>query len=82
MLAGGVLLRAMPTFTLETPVDLSGTRVLLCAGRRDPIVRVDQSLELQGTFAKCGADVAVHWHDGGHELGQDDVDAAREWLLL
>jgi phospholipase/carboxylesterase len=82
VLAGGVLLRAMPTFTLEPPVDLTGTRVLLCAGRRDPIVRVDQSLELQGTFAKCGADVKVHWHDGGHELGQDDVNAAQEWLLL
>jgi predicted esterase len=81
VLAGGMLLRAMPTFTLETPVDLTGSRVLLCAGRRDPIVRVEQSLELHGIFAACGADVATHWHDGGHELGQDDVNAAQQWLL-
>ena len=80
VIGGGVLLRAMPTFALDTPVDLSGSRVLLCAGRRDPIVRVDQSLELQGMLAASGADVSVHWHDGGHELGQDDIAAAQRWL--
>jgi predicted esterase len=80
ILAGGVLLRAMPTLALAAPVDLSGTSILLCAGRRDPIVSVEQSLELQGTFASCGADVAVHWHNGGHELGQDDLTAAQKWI--
>ena len=82
ILAGGVLLRAMPTFQLAEPVDLAGSHVLLCAARRDSIVSMEQSLELQGIFAMCGADVSVHWHNGGHELGQDDVTAAQQWLSL
>jgi predicted esterase len=24
--------------------------------------------------------VFLHWHNGGHELGQDDVDAAKLWI--
>jgi predicted esterase len=82
ILAGGVLLRAMPTFTLDAPVDLAGLRVLLCAGRRDPIIRPEQSTELQEMFKACGADVSMHWHNGGHELGQDDITAAQQWLTV
>jgi predicted esterase len=31
-------------------------------------------------FKAGGAEVAMNWHQGGHELGIDDVDAARLWL--
>jgi predicted esterase len=27
-----------------------------------------------------GADVNVCWHESGHELGAEDVDASRAWL--
>jgi hypothetical protein len=25
--------------------------------------------------------VTTHWHPGGHELGADDVAAAKDWLF-
>jgi predicted esterase len=82
ILAGGVLLRAMPTLPIDSCIDLTGSRVLLCAGRRDPIARPDHARALHDTFTKCGADVEMHWHEGGHELGQDDLTAAQQWLQL
>ncbi|HYP08966.1 MAG TPA: alpha/beta hydrolase [Bryobacteraceae bacterium] len=80
VLAGGVLLRAMPTMQIEEKPDLAGVPVLLAAGRRDPIVRVEQSLALQEMFEACGAELSLHWHEGGHELGADDVAVASRWL--
>jgi predicted esterase len=35
---------------------------------------------LQELLTSFGADVEVYWHPGGHELGQDDIAAARTWL--
>ena len=31
-------------------------------------------------FENGGADVTLFWHRGGHELGEDDVEAAKTWL--
>jgi predicted esterase len=31
-------------------------------------------------FTSFGADTEMYWHRGGHELGQDDIDAAQQWL--
>jgi predicted esterase len=27
-----------------------------------------------------GADVTISWHQGGRELGEDDIQAAKYWL--
>jgi hypothetical protein len=32
-------------------------------------------------FRFGGADVVVHWHNGGHELGQDEREAAKSWIV-
>ena len=31
-------------------------------------------------FSGAGANVAMHKHPGGHELGNDDVAAAQTWI--
>jgi predicted esterase len=31
-------------------------------------------------FESGGADVSISWHRGGHELGADDIEAAKAWL--
>jgi predicted esterase len=31
-------------------------------------------------FESGGAAVTLSWHEGGHELGDDDVEAAKRWL--
>lgn len=80
LLAGAVLFRPMTPFVPDQPPDLNGTRVLLAAGNRDPIVPSSQTEQLAQILNGAGAIVSFHWHPGGHELGQDDIDAAQRWL--
>jgi phospholipase/carboxylesterase/glyoxalase family protein len=80
LLSGGVLLRVMVPFVPESAPALSGTKVLLAAGRQDPIIPPSGTMQLSDILTAAGADVTLHWHDGGHELGEDDIEVAREWL--
>lgn len=80
VLAGAVLLRPMVPFAMESPPDLRGMPVFLGAGKRDRIVPREHIGALTRMFESGGANVSVYWHEGGHELGQDDLAAARDWL--
>jgi len=80
LLSAAVLFRPMVPFRPQIAPDLNGTPVLLAAARRDQIVNPQQTSELSQIFTAAGARVTIHWHPGGHELGSDDVDAAKEWL--
>lgn len=79
-LAAAVLFRAMLPFTPDIIRDLSNLSVFIGAGDRDPIVPRGQPEELAATFERGGAHVALWWHRGGHELGADDIEAAKAWL--
>ena len=81
LLAGAVLFRAMVPFTPDLPPDLRRARVLLGSGKRDPIVPPENVERLSALLASFGAEVELYWHEGGHELGQDDLASARSWLL-
>jgi predicted esterase len=79
-LAGAVLLRAMvPLRPAELPV-LSGRRILLSAGVRDPFVPREQVESLARTLRSAGADITLAWQEADHGLTGADVDAAREWF--
>ncbi|MBX6364110.1 MAG: alpha/beta hydrolase [Gemmatimonadetes bacterium] len=80
LLDGAILLRPMVPFVPTAPPDLAGARVFIGAGRRDPMVPVAETERLAAMLGDAGADVAVHWHSGGHELGSDDVEEAKRWL--
>jgi phospholipase/carboxylesterase/glyoxalase family protein len=80
LLRAAVLFRAMVPFTLETQPDLAGVRILMTAGLKDSIVPITNTRQLADIFEAAGAEVSTHWHDGGHELGLDDVEAATQWL--
>jgi predicted esterase len=79
-LAGAALVRAMVPYQPDTVPDLSGKRVLLLAGRRDPYSGGAATETLAGLFRKGGAQVDVQVAEAGHELAQADVAAARGWL--
>lgn len=79
-LAAAVLFRAMVPLTPETPPALAGVRVLIGAGRSDPLVPRSEVERLAGLLTTAGAEVAVHWEPGGHQLTPGDVTAARAWL--
>jgi predicted esterase len=80
LLAGAVLFRPMVPFEPEAAVDLRNVPVLLAAARNDQIVRPDETTRLARILSTAGAGVTTHWHAGGHELGHDDVAAAKDWL--
>src|SRR4029077_10339185 len=79
-LAAAVLLRVMVPFTPDIIRDFSHLSIFIDAGERDPIVPRSQPEELGETFESGGAKVTLFWHRGGHELGADDVIAAKTWL--
>jgi phospholipase/carboxylesterase len=80
-LSGGLLLRPMVPLVPDPLPDLAGVRVLIAAGRRDPIVPPAQSQALGDLLKRAGADVALNWSNGGHGLVQDDLAAAERWMM-
>jgi phospholipase/carboxylesterase/glyoxalase family protein len=79
-LKGAVLFRPMVPFEPEIVRDFSRLSILIGAGRNDRIVGPDAPQQLAAILDSGGADVSMFWHEGGHELGQDDVNAATVWL--
>ncbi len=63
------------------PADFSGRSVLLTAGRRDPMAPAAMTQALHDHFAANGADTRLFWHEGGHELRQEELLAARDFLV-
>ena len=78
--AAAVLFRAMLPFVPDLIRDFSHLSVFLGAGRLDPIVPSGHVEELASIFESGGADVTISWRQGGHELGEDDIRAAKTWL--
>ncbi len=80
LLSGAALLHAMLPFQPESVPDLSGKPVLLTAGRHDSMVPSDQAEQLAQIYRGAGAQVTLEWMPGGHELTQQEVQAATDWL--
>jgi predicted esterase len=79
--ATAVLFRAQIPFTPEIIRNFADLSVFIAGGTRDTIVRRDQTEQLAAVLESGGADVSLFWHRGGHELGHDDIAAAKAWLL-
>lgn len=80
LLSTAVLLRPMVPLVPDVAPDLAGARVFAAAGRRDPIVPVAESERLAALLRGYGATVDLHWSDGGHELANAEIAAARTWV--
>jgi len=79
-LAATILFRAMVPLIPESQPELSSVRVWIGAGSIDPIVPASETKQLAELLRGAGADVTIRFFRGGHELTNEDVDAAREWL--
>lgn len=75
-----VLLSPMLPFEPTSTPSLGETSVFIGAGRNDPIVPAAQVDRLAELLRSGGAQVAVHWHVGGHTITKDELEAARTWL--
>lgn len=80
LLSGAILFRPMIPLRPPALPSLRDVPVLLAAGQTDQIVAPEHTAELAQMLDAAGARVSIHWHKGGHELGQDDMLAAKRWL--
>lgn len=75
-----VLLHPLIPFAPAPQPGLASKRVLITAGRRDPMSSVAATEALRDYFVANGTEVELVWHEGGHELRREELLAAREFL--
>lgn len=75
-----VLMHPLIPFEPAEARPLDGLRVLVTAGRRDPICPPDLTGHLVTALQGRGAQVDLFWHDGGHEIRQGEIAAAQAFL--
>ena len=75
-----ILLHPLIPWTPEPQPGLRGRRVLITAGERDPICPAPLTYALISYLQDQGADVTAHWHPGGHDLRQSEIEAVAGFL--
>jgi len=79
-MALAILFRPMVPIVPASMPNLSGKSVFIAGGRRDPIANPSETHRLVDILSQADAAVEMYWHDGGHELGHDDLVAAQNWI--
>jgi phospholipase/carboxylesterase len=74
------LMHPLIPFVPEVHGSLAGRRILITAGRHDPICPPDLTDRLVGDLRGAQAAVTVEWHEGGHEVRPNEIEAARLFL--
>ncbi|MEL6702242.1 MAG: alpha/beta hydrolase [Pseudomonadota bacterium] len=74
------LLHPLVTWEPEDQPGLAGRKVLITAGKRDPITPWAQSAALIDRLKAAGADVSTEVHDGGHELRNSELTALTAFM--
>jgi phospholipase/carboxylesterase len=80
VLAGAVLLRAMLPFEPEPLPDLAGKPVLLLSGSNDPMMPAAARDRLAAVLQAAGAKLVDEALPAGHNLTQNDLVIAAQWL--
>ena len=75
-----VLMHPLIPFEPEVKGSLAGRHILLTAGQRDPICPPNLTTRLEAYLRADGADVTVEWHEGGHEVRPNEIEAARRFF--
>lgn len=73
-----ILLRGIQVLDTAPEADLSGARVLMLSGARDPFARMAPPLE--AALRAGGAELDARVIPAGHELSPDDITIATDWL--
>jgi len=79
-IASAILFRAMVPIVPTTEPNLGGARVLICSGKRDPIIPLDNAERLVAMLRSAGADVTLRVEDASHQLTFAEIAAAKKWL--
>jgi len=80
LLDAAVLMHPLIPFEPKVKGSLEGKAILLTAGRRDPICPPNLTTRLESHLRAKGADVRLEWHEGGHEVRPNEIEAAKQFL--
>ncbi|MBX3567012.1 MAG: alpha/beta hydrolase [Rhizobiaceae bacterium] len=75
-----ILMHPLIPFNPKIDGGVAGRRVLITAGRRDPICPPALTDRLADGLRAAGAEVMLEWHDGGHEARPSEIEAIRMFL--
>lgn len=78
VIRNAILIRAMNVLETIPEADLTGTRILMTTGARDPYGPYAPALER--ALLSAGASVENTLLDTGHDLGMPDIAQARDWM--
>lgn len=79
-LQGAVLHHPMVPRRGITLPDLTDTHVLITAGEQDSMCPPEESKDLNKLLLDANAKVEVVWTPGGHQLVQEELEAAQRWF--
>ncbi|WP_378947895.1 alpha/beta hydrolase [Mesorhizobium sp. ANAO-SY3R2] len=74
------LMHPLIPFAPDIKGSLEGRRVLITAGRRDPICPPDMTSRLDAYLRDAGANVRLEWHEGGHEVRPQEIEAMKRFF--
>jgi phospholipase/carboxylesterase len=80
LLKQAVLFRPMLLPDFPAQPDLTGTEVLILAGRHDNLIPPDSAQALATLLQDYGASVTLQWQPVDHRLTLDDITFAQNWL--
>jgi predicted esterase len=80
VLSAAILSHAMVTLEPEHLPDLEHKPVFMGASRVDPLIPPDNTERLFALLQQAGAEVSLHWSNGGHTITHEEVRQARVWL--
>jgi phospholipase/carboxylesterase len=75
-----VLMHPLIPFEPRDNAGLAGRRVLITAGERDPISPAPVTRTLADYFRRQQAEVTLEWHQGGHDIRPNEIEAIRKFL--
>jgi phospholipase/carboxylesterase len=80
ILPAAILFRAMVPLAPKNLPNLSATRVWIGAGNQDVFIPASENERLVGLLRSAQADVTFFRTNAGHQLTNEDIQAARDWL--
>ncbi|MCE9541872.1 alpha/beta hydrolase [Candidatus Kaiserbacteria bacterium] len=80
MLTSAILFRPMSAALPDSIPSLAGSALCILAGKRDRMCPTGDAEKIRDALSEKGAAVALHMSDAGHELVDEDVSFARQWV--
>ncbi|GLQ39432.1 phospholipase/carboxylesterase [Rhizobium albus] len=74
---GAVLMHPLIPWAPAANAALKDRDIVITAGRRDPICPPAETQVLADYFSAQGAAVKLEWHEGGHDIRPNEVEAAQ-----